>query len=497
MSQTPNAISQTSNVNGQMSKYEVVIGIETHVQLKTKTKLFCSCDNDAREAEPNTRVCPVCMGFPGTLPVLNAQAVKLALRAGLALNAELPTHTKFDRKNYFYPDLPHGYQITQFDQPIIGHGYVDVPVDGELVRIGITRAHMEADAGKLTHPDGADYSLVDYNRAGTPLLEIVSEPDIRSAAQAKAYAQEVYNLVRYADVGEANLYYGNMRFDINVSLRLFGAPQFGTRSETKNLNSFRAIERAAEYEIKRQTAILERGDKVVQETRGWNDAKQQTFSQRSKEEAMDYRYFPEPDLPPLVITDSMRDEAKAAMPMMPAAIRDQLTAAGVALADAEVLVGGEDLGALKLWQNVTQISPKDSQFAFNWLIGDRIKLAEDKTQTLGQSCIDAKVLSSVAGLVENGQLSSTAAKQVLTNLWDKKEDPQTMAKRLNLIQNSDSGAIEKLIDEAIASNPQSVEDYKAGKAQAMGFLVGQVMKASRGQANPPMVNELLEKKLQS
>ncbi len=485
-----------------MSNYEVVIGIETHVQLKTKTKLFCACNNDARDAAPNTTICPVCIGFPGSLPVLNEQAVKLALRAGLALNAELAKRTKFDRKNYFYPDLPHGYQITQFDQPIIGHGYVDVPVSGETTRIGITRAHMEADAGKLTHPDGADYSLVDYNRAGTPLIEIVSEPDIRSAAAAKAYAQEVYNLMRYADVSEANLYYGNMRFDINVSLRPQGTTEFGTRTETKNLNSFRAIEKAAEYEIKRQAEVLERGDKVVQETRGWNEAKQQTFSQRNKEEAHDYRYFPEPDLPPIAITKEMVDEAKSSMSILPSEIRKLLIGAKVGVSEAEVLISNPD--AVKIWMIVQQTSPKDSRFAFNWLVGDRVRLAENKNQTLLESNIDAEKLCAVSGLVEAGQLSSTGAKKVLEELWsldsvEETKDTHKLVEKLvkenNLGQNSDSSEIEKLVDEAIAANPQIVAEYKSGKTQVLGFMVGQIMKASRGQANPPMVNELLRKKL--
>ncbi|MEO7617780.1 MAG: Asp-tRNA(Asn)/Glu-tRNA(Gln) amidotransferase subunit GatB, partial [Candidatus Saccharibacteria bacterium] len=279
-------------------KYEVVIGIECHVQLATKTKLFCACDNDAREAEPNTKVCEVCFGMPGTLPVLNKRAVELALRLGLALNAEYPAnyHTKFDRKNYFYPDSPKGYQITQFDEPIVPKGFIEFPVDGKMTKIGITRAHLEGDAGKLTHPEGAKFSLVDLNRAETPLVEIVSEPDMRSAAEAKGYAQELYNIVRYAAVSNANLYYGNMRFDINVSVRLVGAKEFGTRTETKNLNSFKAIERTVEYETRRQIVMLEGGGKIRQETRGWNDAKGETYPMRSKEDADEYRYFPEPDL---------------------------------------------------------------------------------------------------------------------------------------------------------------------------------------------------------
>jgi aspartyl-tRNA(Asn)/glutamyl-tRNA(Gln) amidotransferase subunit B len=311
------------------NKYEVVIGIECHVQLATKSKLFCACDNDSREADPNTHVCPVCFGLPGALPVLNKRAVELALRLGKALNAEYPDrlHTKFDRKNYFYPDLPKGYQITQFDEPIVPGGYVEFPLDGKTKRVGVTRAHLEGDAGKLTHPDGKDYSLVDLNRAETPLVEIVSEPDMRSAAEAKGYAQELHNIVRYAAVSDANLYYGNMRFDVNVSVMLKGAKEFGTRTETKNLNSFRNIERAVEYEIRRQIVLVEHGDRVRQETRGWNDAKQQTYAMRSKEDADEYRYFPEPDLPPLVITRAMVD-AVSHFDYLPATLRTLLDKGG-------------------------------------------------------------------------------------------------------------------------------------------------------------------------
>src|SRR3990167_7357823 len=283
-----------------MDKYVPVIGIETHVQLKTKTKLFCSCNNDARGAEPNTYVCPVCLGLPGSLPYLNETAIKLALRIGVALNAKIAKLTKFDRKNYFYPDLPKGYQISQYDEPIVGQGYVELPCNGK--RIGVERAHLEEDAGKLLHE--ADNSLLDLNRAGTPLVEIVSEPDIASPAEAKEYAQELYNIIRYAQVSDVDLYHGNMRFDVNVSVREKGG-ELGTRTETKNLNSFRAVEKAAEYEIKRQTELLNKGEQIVQETRGWDEAKGKTTSQRGKEEAHDYRYFPEPDIPPVDITADM------------------------------------------------------------------------------------------------------------------------------------------------------------------------------------------------
>ncbi|MBW3538287.1 Asp-tRNA(Asn)/Glu-tRNA(Gln) amidotransferase subunit GatB [Candidatus Parcubacteria bacterium] len=484
-------------------KYEAVIGIETHVQLKTKSKLFCGCDNDARDKAPNTTVCPVCLGLPGTLPVLNEGAVKLAIRAGLALNGKMGGVTKFDRKNYFYPDLPKGYQITQFDQPIVGPGWVEVPVGDEVVEVGITRAHLEEDAGKLTHPDGADYSLVDLNRAGTPLLEIVSEPDMRSPAEAKAYAQEIYNLMRYADVSDADLYYGNMRFDVNISVRPFdsaqgkaGSKQLGTRAEIKNLNSFRAVERAAEFEFKRQVDLLEKGDRIVQETRGWDETKGKTFSQRSKEEAHDYRYFPEPDLPPLVVTEAMIKAVKDALPPLPPALRRQMHAAGLGGSEIEVLIGQPELMALYARVNQRQLDHKHLKRIVNWLVGEAQRIVLEHGYDASQIDSDAEDLIKLSGLVEQGKLSSTAAKQVLTEvIQNQAHDVEKIAQQKRLIQVSDAGQLEKIVAQVIADNPQSVADYRAGKTQALGFLVGQVMKASRGQANPPMVNDILKEKL--
>ncbi|TAK89590.1 Asp-tRNA(Asn)/Glu-tRNA(Gln) amidotransferase subunit GatB [Patescibacteria group bacterium] len=481
-----------------MSKYEVVIGIETHVQLRTKTKLFCSCNNDARDEAPNKYVCPVCTGMPGALPVLNKRAVDLSLQAGHALNAYENTtefHSKFDRKNYFYPDSPMNYQITQFDEPIVGKGYVEFPVNGETKRVGITRAHLEADAGKLTHPAGTDYSLVDLNRAGTPLLEIVSEPDMRSAAEAKAYAQELYNLMRYAGVSDANLYYGNMRFDVNVSLRPIGSKEFGTRTESKNLNSFRAVAGVVEYETKRQTELLDKGEKIIQETRGWDENKNVTFSQRSKEEAHDYRYFPEPDIPPLVVTEKMLGEAKGGFNIMPKDIREALAEAKIKSNEMEALIG--DPEASRFWLQVVAENPAYAHFAFNWLIGDRIRLEDDKNESLAESAVDVTTLTGVAKLIDLGKISSTNAKILLERLWDIDEDPLVVADQNDLLQNSDTGELEKIVDEVIAANPGPWEQLKAGETKVLGFLVGQVMKASKGQANPPMVNDILKKKLGS
>jgi aspartyl-tRNA(Asn)/glutamyl-tRNA(Gln) amidotransferase subunit B len=475
--------------------YELVIGIECHVQLKTRTKLFCGCDNDAREAAPNTKVCPVCMGFPGALPVLNEQAIYLALRAGLALGAEasLVKRTKFDRKNYFYPDLPSGYQITQFDEPIVGLGRVEVPLDGGSFTVGITRAHLEADAGKLTHPEGANYSLVDYNRASTPLLEIVSEPDMHSAAQAKAYATELYNLMRYAGVSDANLYYGNMRFDVNVSIRPTGTTPMGTRSETKNLNSFRAIEKAVEYEYARQKEVLEGGGKVVQETRGWDDSKQITYSMRSKEDAHDYRYFPEPDLPPVMITENMVEAAKGHMPAMPSELRMELSTAGLGSNETEILISME-LASICL-DAAKRTSKGAVKRIAGWFTGDVQKYLSDNNLERAALRFNADTVAGLSGLVDEGKLSSTAARQVLMVMMRDGGQPLDIATHQNLIQQSDSGAITAIVDQVIADNPGPASEYRAGKQQVLGFLVGQVMKASRGQANPAMAGEALRSKL--
>lgn len=490
-------------------KYEVVIGIECHVQLATKTKLFCGCDNDSRDAEPNTHVCQVCLGLPGTLPVLNKRAVELALRLGQVLNAKYPEnyHTKFDRKNYFYPDLPKGYQITQFDEPVVGTGWVEFPLDGQTVRIGITRAHLEEDAGKLTHPEGAKHSLVDLNRAGTPLLEIVSEPDMRSAAQAKAYAQELYNLVRYAGVSDANLYYGNMRFDVNVSVRLAGAKELGIRSETKNLNSFKAIERVVEYETRRQIVLVDNNEPVKQETRGWNDDKQETYSMRSKEDADEYRYFPEPDLPPLIITSVMVAAQNDVTTVTPSTLRLKLKDAGMPVNESEVLIA--EPAAARIWQKVLELEPKFARFAFTWLIGDALKLAEESKKSLAESGISELSLAYVSTMVGEGKLSSTNAKNLLSYLWQEGNDfgsnkpsldeaskqVDDLATKYGLLQESNEDELGKIVDAVIDSNTKAVEDYKAGNQRAFGALVGQAMKATAGKGNPPVINKLLRERL--
>jgi aspartyl-tRNA(Asn)/glutamyl-tRNA(Gln) amidotransferase subunit B len=482
-----------------MSKYEAIIGIETHVQLATKTKLFCGCNNDARDAEPNKYVCPVCTGMPGALPVLNEAAVKLALRAGHALNAysEMKEfHSKFDRKNYFYPDSPMNYQITQFDEPIIGQGYVEFPVNGATKRVGVTRAHLEADAGKLIHPTGVDYSLVDLNRAGTPLIEIVSEPDIRSAEEAKAYAQELYNLMRYAGVSDANLYYGNMRFDVNVSLREVGTDKYGTRTESKNLNSFRAVAGVVEYETKRQAELLDRGEKIVQETRGWDENKGVTFSQRTKEEAHDYRYFPEPDLPPLMITKEMLATASAAMPKVTLnEMRSSFGEINISPELSEVLIDHQWAQLLYEIQHTPYGPPGNAaERVVTWLVSD---IPNFEQQGIGDArkFLNKTNLVELAELVDKGKVSYTASRKILAELVVTGGEPVVIAEKKQLFQVSDTDELEKIVDQVIADNPKPVEDYKAGEERALGFLVGQVMKASKGQANPPMVNDILKKKL--
>lgn len=485
-------------------KYEAVIGVESHVQLKTKSKLFCGCDNDAREAKPNSHVCPVCMGLPGTLPYLNKAAVFLAIRAGLALNCKIAEHTQFERKNYFYPDIPKGYQITQYVNPIAYDGEVEVPLDGKTFKVGITRSHMEEDTGKLVHPAGKDYSLLDLNRAGTPLVEIVSEPDLRTAAEAKAYAQELAHIMKYAGVSEVDLYHGHMRFDVNVSIRPVGGKELGTRTETKNLNSFRAVERAVEYEIKRQAEELDKGNKIVQETRGWDDAKGRTFSQRSKEEAHDYRYFPEPDLPPLAITKAMINEVKAELPTLPAELRKQMMASGLNNKEVEAIINHPRLTDLMV--DVLKTNKPLAKRVGGWLAGEVIRVISDSDFEWEAFDLDATKLIELAQLGEAGKLNSTAAKTLLTQMASaspsasvsaspSQSPVEDMALSQNLIQESNEGEVEKLVKKVLKENPESVRDFQAGKAQAMGFLVGQIMKASGGRANPQVANAILKKQL--
>jgi aspartyl-tRNA(Asn)/glutamyl-tRNA(Gln) amidotransferase subunit B len=480
------------------AKYTVTIGIECHVQLKTKTKLFSAVGNDAREAPPNTLVSHIDFGLPGALPVLNQEAVHLAVKAAFALGTEPERFSKFDRKHYFYPDLPKGYQISQFDEPIIGKGSITIDVDGEAKVIGITRAHMEEDAGKSTHPAGQDYSLVDLNRAGTPLLEIVSEPDMHTAAEAKAYAHELYLRMRYAEVSEANLYYGNMRFDVNVSVSQ--TDELGTRTESKNLNSFRSVEKAVEYEVDRQIAVLESGQPIIQETRGWDDDKQKTFSQRSKENADDYRYMPDPDLPPIVLSEDYIAGIGAKMPIMPSEWRDRLSGLGLDRAQIETLLDAHiELGHehyLDSLQRVLDDAPLAKQVA-NWLVNVDIPFMRD--QESPQNAIDRiSLYRALAKLVADGKLSSTNAKALITDLLIQPTLPVDIAayaESKGFIQESDEAAILAIVDQVLVDNPKAAEDVRSGEMKAIGFLTGQVMKLSAGKANPGLAQQLIKKQL--
>jgi aspartyl-tRNA(Asn)/glutamyl-tRNA(Gln) amidotransferase subunit B len=476
----------------QYNGYTATIGIECHVQLKTRSKLFAGESNDARTAAPNTTVGHVSFGMPGALPVLNKKAVELATKAAFALNTEPQKFSKFDRKHYFYPDLPKGYQISQFDEPIILGGYIDIEIDGETKRIGITRAHMEEDAGKSTHPDGCDYSLVDLNRAGTPLLEIVSEPEIHSSAEAKAYAKALYLQMKYADVSDVDLYHGNMRFDVNVSVSKDPA-KLGTRTETKNLNSFKAVEKAVEFEIYRQINEIEAGNEIVQETRGWDDAKQQTFSQRTKEDAHDYRYMPEPDVPPIVLTDEYINLIKTSLPTMPAEIRAQLHDANIQQSLVETLL--EEPTAARLAVELVKIDGENAKTTINWLTGEIWKLVTDGVLSWDQ-VLDAKNgLLNLSKMIKENKLSSTSAKELLPDVITLKKDPELLAKEKNLLQVSDEGAIEKIVAVVLEENEKAANDVKNGEMKAIGFLVGQVMAKSKGQANPAVAQQIIKKQL--
>lgn len=460
-------------------KYVPTIGIETHVQLKTKTKLFSAVGNDASQADPNTLISHIDAGMPGALPVLNEKALELAAKAAFALNTTPQKFSKFDRKHYFYPDLPKGYQISQYEDPIIKGGYVELPSG---TKIGITRAHLEEDAGKNIHPAGADYSLVDLNRAGTPLLEIVSEPDIHSAQDAKAYVRELYLLMKYAGVSDCDLYLGHMRFDVNVSVSADESKP-GIRAEVKNLNSFRAVEAAVEYEIKRQTELLEKGEKIIQETRGWDDAKQKTTSQRSKEEAEDYRYMPEPDIPPIELSEEFIEGQKKDLPKLPSDIRKILNKLSIDKNVVEDLLDKEQAVPMIL-KVANKTDAENVRRIIFWLL-------QGEKEFNGS----ADNLIKLADMTAGGQLSSTAAKTIFDKLCDNDANPQELAKELNLLQVSDAGEIDKIVAEVISENTQAAEDVKKGEIRAIGFLVGQVMQKSKGQANPALAQQAIKKHL--
>jgi aspartyl-tRNA(Asn)/glutamyl-tRNA(Gln) amidotransferase subunit B len=473
-----------------LARYEPVIGLEVHVQLATATKIFCGCPTSFG-APPNTNVCPVCLGLPGALPVLNRNAVELAIKAALALNCAIRPNSRFARKNYFYPDLPKGYQISQYDEPYSEHGWVDIVVNGESKRIGITRIHMEDDAGKSIHDrfrDSGQRSYVDLNRSGTPLAEIVSEPDMRSSDDAYAYLTELKQVLQFVEISTCDMEKGHLRCDANVSVRLKGTEKFGTKAEVKNLNSFRFLKQALDYEIQRQIALIESGERVLQETRLYNPDLGVTFSMRSKEDAHDYRYFPEPDLVPLRIGAAWLDEIRATMPELPAKKRARFTAQfGLSEYDADVLTASRFVS--EYFEMVAGVSG-NPKLAANWVMGDLMSSLKN-----GETPVSAQNLGQLVKMIASGDLSGKLAKDVFPKMLATGDTAATIVEREGLKQISDTGALERIIEEVIAANPKQVEQYKSGKTTVINFLVGQVMKASRGQAKPDTVTELLKQKL--
>ena len=477
-------------------KYEAVIGLEIHCELKTKTKIFCGCATGFG-AEQNTHVCPVCLGLPGVLPTVNKRVVEFGIKAGLATNCTINKYSKFDRKNYYYPDLPKNWQTSQYDLPIAEHGWVDIDVDGEKKRIRLTRIHMEEDAGKLVHSgttikDSAT-SNVDYNRTGVPLLEIVSEPDLRSAEEARAYMEKIKAIMEYIDVSNCRMEEGNLRADINVSLRPVGTKELGTRTEMKNINSFKNLEDAINYEIERQEDVLEDGGHVVQETRTFDPARGITLSMRSKENAHDYRYMPEPDLPPIVTSEETIEKYRSELPELPDARRARLEKEyGLSDYDAGIITSSR---AMAEYFDSVVATGADPKLAANWIMGDLAKNLNEDGIDITKSPVSAERLGKMIGLIMKDTISGKIAKKVFKEMWTNKDEPEKIVKDKGLVQITDTGAIEAAVDAAIAANPKAVEEYKGGKKKAIGALVGQVMKATRGKANPQMVNKMLAEKL--
>ena len=478
-----------------IARYEPVIGLEVHAQLATATKIFCGCPTGFGAA-PNTNVCPVCLGMPGALPVLNRAAVELAIKAGLALNCSIRAQSRFARKNYFYPDLPKGYQISQYDEPLAEHGFIEITVGGRRKRIGITRAHMEDDAGKSIHDgfkDSDRYSYVDLNRSGTPLIEIVSEPDLRSSDEAYAYLSEIKQVLEFVEVSTCDMEKGHLRCDANVSVRLKGAERFGTKAEVKNLNSFRFLKEALDFEIARQVGLLESGGRVVQETRLYNPDSGETVGMRSKEHAHDYRYFPEPDLTPLRVSENWLAEIQSTMPELPAVKRARFIAEyGLREYDADVLT--QTRPASEYFEAVAKISG-DAKIAANWVMGDLMGMLKAESKEIADSPVSAQNLGDLLKRIGQGELSGKLAKEIFAKMVSTGEAPGAIIEREGLKQISDSGALEKTIADVIAANPKQVEQYKGGKTTVINFLVGQAMKATRGQANVAVITDLFKQKL--
>ncbi len=476
-------------------EYETVIGLEVHAQLATNSKIFCDCSTEFG-AEPNEHTCPICTGLPGTLPVLNKQVVEYAIMAGLATDCEISEYSKFDRKNYFYPDLPKAYQISQFDLPICENGHIEIEIEDGLKRIGITRIHMEEDAGKLIHEGSIDKStgsLVDYNRTGVPLIEIVSEPDMRTAAEARAYLTQLKQILEYIAVSDCNMDEGSLRCDANVSIRPVGQKEFGTRAELKNMNSFKAVEKAIEYEVERQKKVLEAGREVIQETRTWDDSLNKTISMRGKEEAHDYRYFPEPDLVPLEIDREWVEDIRGALPELPREKKGRfIQEYQLPNHDAGVLT--DSLALAHLFEECVE-EYDDAKIISNWIMGEFLRLVNEEGIEIEESKINGQMLAKMLKLMDEGVISSKIAKTVFEEMFKTGKAPETIVEEKGLKQISDQSKLEEIVLKVIEENPDAVEDIRGGKDQAIGYLVGQVMKETRGKANPGMVNKLLRAKI--
>ena len=479
--------------------YEAVIGLEVHAQVLTESKMFCGCSTDYLSAPPNSNTCPVCLGLPGSLPVINRRALEATIRTALALNCEIPEFAKFDRKNYFYPDLPKGYQISQYDLPFSRNGYLEFEVDGESKRCGITRVHLEEDTGKLLHEGAqihlAQTSLVDFNRSGVPLMEIVSDPDLRSAAEAREYVGRLRAILQYIGVNKGDMESGQLRCDANVSVRLAGSTRLGTKIEIKNMNSFRAIHRAIGYEIDRQTKILESGGSLTQETRGWNEGSGETVPQRSKEYADDYRYFPEPDLPPLVLSRQWVNDIQRSIPELPAARRARfMEQFGLSAYDATLLTSSKTVADF-FESTVSADGGAPAKATANWILGDLSRVRNTEEWDKAGPPVPPPHLAQLVRLVESGKISGKMAKDLLPQVIETGKDPLVLVNEQGLSQITGDEQINLWVDQVIASNPRSVQDYRGGKQQALGFLVGQVMKLSQGRASPERVNALLREKL--
>jgi aspartyl-tRNA(Asn)/glutamyl-tRNA(Gln) amidotransferase subunit B len=475
-------------------EWETVIGLEIHAQLLTRSKIFSGAST-AFGAEPNTQACAIDLGLPGVLPVLNEGAVRMAAKFGLAIGAEIAARSVFARKNYFYPDLPKGYQISQYELPVVSSGFVEIDLeDGTSKQVGVTRAHLEEDAGKSLHEDFHGMSGIDLNRAGTPLLEIVSEPDMRSAKEAVAYAKKIHSIVRYLEICDGNMQEGSFRCDVNVSVRPKGAKEFGTRTETKNLNSFRFLERAINYEVQRQVELIEDGGEVVQETRLFDPGKGETRPMRSKEEANDYRYFPDPDLLPLAIDSAFVEQVRAALPELPDEKKRRFQEDyGLSEYDAGVLTASREIA--DYYEAVVAAFGEDPKVAANWVMGDLAAALNRDGLEITASPLDAKMLAGMLARISDGTISGKIAKEVFEAMWVGEGDADAIIEKRGLKQITDTSAIEQVIEEIMIANPDQVAQYRAGKDKLIGFFVGQVMKATQGKANPGQVNELLRKKL--